>query len=256
MAYFPGLKGQGLGAAFPLTCEWNFPSEIEIQPGGKRRARAESTRVYRAWSLPFEALRKADVETLIDFYRAHGGPHETFIFLDPNGNLIADSEQFESAPTWVRSGSFIAGAPDPFGGSAARSTGAFALSADVLPGGAANAGLVLNASLYVRQGTVTVGLQAGGGWLGQRTMTVGDSWIRISAASAIATDQPVTFRAEGSASAVFGAQVAATPGPGSYLKSPTLKGYHPKVRFATEPIAIARSHRNEGRTTLRLIEVA
>jgi hypothetical protein len=171
---------------------------------------------------------------------------QAFTFLDPVGNLIAESETF-GASAWTNGALvyFTTGAADPLGTTRATT---------VTNGSQATAGVaqILSVpgnfqyclSIWARTGNgtnVTLSISTTGG-NATKTFTLGTQWVRVSLAANLGqTTDSVTFAAEmpaGGAIDMFGMQAEAQWGPSDYKQTGTKGGVYANARFGADKITV------------------
>jgi hypothetical protein len=169
---------------------------------------------------------------------------QSFTFLDPAGNLIAESENF-GASAWTNGAlmSLTPGAIDPFGTTRATfvtnaggATEAIAQARPV-PG---NFHYCL--SIWARAGSVTnvtLSISTTGG-SATKNFTLGTQWARVSLSANLGqSTNSVTFGAQvsaGGAINIFGMQVEAQLGASDYKLTGTSGGVYPNARFGADTI--------------------
>jgi hypothetical protein len=236
MIYFPTsprISRPYTRTILPVTARVDMES-------GRRIARSVGPDAFPSrWDLTYSNLTNAQLTVLRDFYDARKGSYESFAFLDPNGNLVSQSEDFAHS-SWTRT-SMSAGltVADPLSGTSARSiTGSnWSLQSTVLPDGDGD-GLTLCASIYARgSGVIRIGLWSGG-WVGNNEYPLGATWRRVTFSSVLNFNSIIALRIEGSTNCeLFGAKVSPLPGPGEYLRSPICFGLHRNCRFDSDFVA-------------------
>jgi hypothetical protein len=199
-----------------------------------------------AWELEAKGLTAAEWGAIETLFEATSGRWQPFTFLDPVGNLIAESEDF-GASAWTN-GALIdltTGVTDPLGTTRATT--------------ATNAGLATQAvaqtlavpgnfqyclSIWARTGNgtnVTLSISTTGG-SATKTFTLGTQWARVSLAANLAhSTSPVTFGAQiaaGGAIDIFGMQVEAQWGPSDYKQTGTRGGVYANARFGADKITV------------------
>src|SRR3954447_2421823 len=69
----------------------------QLADGTTVRLADPDARIYR-WELQYRALSDIEREALEKFFRDSEGPLRSFLFLDPCGNLLTSSTDFEQKP--------------------------------------------------------------------------------------------------------------------------------------------------------------
>lgn len=100
VAYFPQL-GDGTYSGIPLVKRRYFRTLVNLLEGGHViKYRDEGAR-YVEWELYYQGLSDSELATLLSFYEEMSGRCGEFVFLDPFGNLFANSEDL-SKPEWTK----------------------------------------------------------------------------------------------------------------------------------------------------------
>lgn len=234
--YFPQINAGGVMVQRPYQAALAHNSSISELPSGLRKRwgwRASgmtgfSSRALGRWELNYTAINDAELAVLRTFFDSMRGRLGEFTYIDPAGNLVPHSEDFNYTG-W--SGPGAGGATtDPFGGTRARSVGAGTFSCVVLPAGGAG-GFVFCVSAWIKASsstTATLSLTGAGSTVTQLPAGV---WIRASHAGAVGSGAVSASLALAGGGVMFGAQVAPLPGPGGYSAAPGNPGLHPKCRF-------------------------
>jgi hypothetical protein len=274
--YFPQLTG-GLTTQRPYKVSHEFNTLVTDMPSGPRLKYAFRgaglnnfpVGALGKFEVGFPGITDAEIETLKTFFTAQEGKLNEFIFLDPGGNLIPNSENFSDS-SWTLVGlSSTPGVTDPFGGSLATTLSSGGsnsmLYATVLPLGGAS-GYVLTASLWARAGYAGQNLSIGFidsafGVLGNRTWALPQGkWTRIYHTITLATASYIRVLIGGLATwnsspiDLFGVMCSPMPGPGGYAKSPANYGYRPRCRFDTDEFTWRKLGPNYNSVTLPIRE--
>ncbi len=249
MSYFPQIGG--ITTALPYETASSFETIENNLPSGQHRARARRTAPLGRWVVRHNNLTAADLATLHAFFLARHGRLETFIFLDPAGNLVTQSEDFSHAD-WIKTSvsQTASGVTDPFGGTLAKTVTSSAVNgfmrSVILPAGGAS-GFVLNFSVWakVASGTQTLLLlfvnSDTNGALFVSNLTVTTVWRRLEFQATLASAVNIGVRLGGASTwgtgvaiDLFGAQVNSMPGAGAYAKTPGDLALHNNCRFDTD----------------------
>lgn len=278
MSYFPQIDG-AVSTQLPYKTAKSFSSrfkEMKFSRPYSVATRGSGVTGYPAgplslFSVSFSAITNAEIATLASFFDEMKGRFGTFTFLDPEGNMVHDSENF-SAATWSRTSTAV-GSPttDPFGGSRATTltsgSAAQELSTEVVPLSVLPAGFALCGSLYARSAssrTLSVALSLGSsGVIARRSWTLpAGSWVRLFCSTTVTMGGADTVRlviggdgvwSSGSID-VFGPQCSPTLGPGNYVRTPDAYGVHPKCRFDTDAFSYTRVGPNQNTLSLPIQE--
>ena len=244
MAIFPPLNADGLYVQRPYGITQAFLTNTETQASGRRYASAQRTEPLRRYSLSYAQLTDAEAGTLEAFFDQMKGRYGQFVWLDPAGNLVRYSEDFGHA-SWVKQ-AVTAGAAvaDPFGGTRATALsfgGLGILKTDLEAAGLA--GYMLCASAWLKATgagqSCDIGITDGGSYY-SRTFAVPEAWTRVWFARKITGSGTVTWaiQCSGGELHICSPQMAPTPGPGAYTRSPAMYGYRPKCSFGTDMLSV------------------
>jgi hypothetical protein len=208
------------------------------------------------WQLSYSGLVDAERSAIEDFFREAEGSLQSFVFLDPVGNLLTWSEKLDEA-VWERGPllSVTGGQADPFGtsrASAVRNTGGGTQSLQQTLKAPAN--YVYAFSLHARAETPT-DLTLFRGTDRQR-MTATRDWSRLTlSGQSAATGDSVIFGLElpaGSAVAVFGLQAEAQPGASRYQSTQGQSGVY-DARFQDDVLAFTTTAPERHACTVNII---
>lgn len=252
--YFPQINSDGIMTQRPYKSSLSFNTSVAELACGKRLTwgwRAMGMDLLPnvplgAFNLNYPAITDAEVEVLSAFFTTMRARWKSFIFLNPHGNLVRDSEDFSNAVAWTAALSGDPGQPDPFGGTRARQLTLGTLTTTLLPLGEA-AGIMLTGSVWVKGApgnVITISFSDGSS---TASTLYGSQWVRIEHHRVITGSSAVAMTISASSVNVtlFGAQCVPGPGAGGYLRTPGFYGYHPKCRFDTDsfqPKYIAPNH--------------
>src|SRR5215472_177805 len=101
---------------YPITRQLNLRTVVNTLPDGSTVVFADSDAAANTWELQAKGLTAFEWASIETFFKSVSGQWQTFTFLDPTGNLLAESETF-SAGAWTN-GPLIqltASVTDPFG---------------------------------------------------------------------------------------------------------------------------------------------
>src|SRR5580692_7740560 len=200
MLVFPQVS-TGASALYPLTKTSQQRSVVNTLGDGTTDVYADADAASLGWELHATGLTAAEWGAIETLFGATSGMWQPFTFLDPVGNLIAESESF-GASAWTN-GALIdltAGATDPLGTTRATAvTNASEATAGVVQTLAIPGDFQYCLSIWARtdSGTnVTLSISTTGG-SATKTFTLGPLWSRISLTANLgqATDA-VTFGAQ------------------------------------------------------------
>jgi len=116
MLYFPQLL-TGAIAQFPLERRFSRRTIVNRMPDGALVKLDDPSASETSWSLQYQGLTDSERAALETFFEDTEGRLQTFIFLDPCGNLLTWSEDLSMA-VWNKDGGvqLAADAADPYGG--------------------------------------------------------------------------------------------------------------------------------------------
>ncbi len=280
--YFPQIGSSGIISQLPYNKSQRFNSIYQASRFGRpySTSRRGSGLNYYAtgplsdFQVAYTAITDAEVQTLLTFFNAQQGKYGEFIFLDPAGNLINNSEDF-SQTSWTSQETSVSisatGVADPWGGTRATTLTATSsnsnLSPIVIPSGSLPTGFVLSASVYLRalaaNQTLAIGfVDSGFSVLGSQTWSLPQNkWKRIDFSLAISSTSYIRVLFGGfgtwnsTAIQFFGPSCVPTLGPGAYKKSPADYGLHAKCRFDTDSFTSTAIGPNQNRLTLPIQEI-
>lgn len=245
MLVFPQLS-TGASTLYPLTKTSRQRTALNTLGDGSIVVYTDPDAASLGWELQLKGLTAAEWGSIETLFEATHGMWQTFTFLDPAGNLVADSENFDG-PAWTNGAliSLTTGANDPFGTTRATSVtnageGMEAIAQTLAVPGNFNYSLSAWASTTSGSSVTLVISTAGGSAI--KTFTLGAQWTRISLAANLgqATDA-VTFAVQLNTAAsiqLFGVQVEAQLGPSDYKQTGSVSGLYPNARFGADTITV------------------
>lgn len=244
MLVFPQLT-TGAAALYPVIRRNSTRTVVNVLPDGSTVVLNDPDAVLTQWELRASGLTATEWNAIEDLLQAVFGRLETFTLLDPAGNLLAHSEEFDAAG-WSNGPSIALtdGVSDPLGTSRAThvvNMGAVAEAVQqalAVPGNFryslsvwARASVAANMALFA----TTSGGSA------THTFALSSQWKRISMNIGLGQNtSSVTFGAQLGASVavdLFGMQVEAQPGMSDYKKT-TSGGVFAKARFADDQLTV------------------
>lgn len=238
MLFYPQLL-TGAVCQYPVTRKNNRRTLTNILADGTTIRMADTGAASVNWELGYSNLTTTEAAGLQDLFTASFGEWGSFTFLDPTDNLLNWSEDLTHT-VWAADPLLALGAglTDPFGGTAAtRLTNASQTTQQLAQSLAAPGWYQYCFSVYVRsdQPTQVELFASNGGESAQTDLLVGAEWQRAVYSFQLASIVPtiaVGVRLPAGASvSVFGLQLDAQLGPGSYMKSRDRAGLYPKTRF-------------------------
>jgi hypothetical protein len=260
MLVFPQLS-TGASGPYPLTKTSRQRSVVNTLGDGSTDVYADPDARSLGWELAAKGLTTAEWGAIEALFQAASGMWQSFTFLDPAGNLIAESESF-GASSWTNGAliSLTPGVIDPFGTiratlvtNAGQATEAVAQTLPV-PG---NFHYCL--SLWVSAGsvaTVTLSISTTGG-SATKNFTLGAQWARVSLTANLGQNtNSVTFGAlvsAGGAINIFGMQVEAQLGASDYKQTGTRGGVYPNARFGGDTITVTAQGTDVNDAVIRIV---
>ena len=243
MLVFPQLQ-TGAAALFPLTKQTNLRTVVNRMADGRTVVYADADAGVREWELRANGLTLAEWIAIDGLFQAALGSLHTFTFLDPAGNLIAESENF-AATAWS-SGPLIqltAGIQDPFGSTRAtrvvNAGQAVQALGQTLP---APGNFQYAFSVWARTtgGSGMTMLASAGAASASRAVALTAQWRRVQWPVALGqSTDTVTFSVElepGATADLFGFQVEPQPGASDYKRTGLEGGVFGKARFASDEL--------------------
>jgi hypothetical protein len=212
------------------------------------------------WDIQLSAISLEEMQAIQALFNSCYGPWSGFVFLDPTDNLLSASanllDSSWEAPTGLN---VVAGASDPFGGTAAftitNASQAVAAFTQTLPSPAT---YVYTFSAYLRASAAAsvVLVSQSGSEQASQTVQVGTTWTRAVA------HLPLTAAADtwsvgiqllpGQQIQVFGPQVDAQPSASNYRQTAGAGGIYSDTYWASDALAFAITGPNEFSTQISL----
>jgi hypothetical protein len=245
MLVFPQLS-TGASALYPLKKTSRQRSVVNTLGDGSTDVYADPDARSLGWELQAKGLTAAEWGAIETLFEATSGMWQTFTFLDPAGNLIAESEDF-GASAWTN-GALIdltTGAADPLGTTGATTVANAGLATEAVAQTLAVPGSFQYClSVWARTGggtNVTLSISTTGG-SATKTFTLGTQWARVSlSANLTKSTDSVTFGAQipaGGTIDIFGMQAEAQWGPSDYKLTGTRGGVYANARFGADKITV------------------
>lgn len=258
MLYFPQLS-TGATGQYPVSKRSVQRTIVSQLPDGHAVKLADPGADYVEWQLAFQGLSDAELNTLEQFHAACEGQLNSFVFLDPVGNLLAWSEQLTQA-AWQASTllEITAGIDDPNGGSSAtritnQAAADLALQQDInAPGW-----YCYCFSVYARgQGGSISLLRAAGSVSASESCALPPKWTRLTSGGALNTTAE-SFSAgilipAGQSVDVFGFQLEAQPGASPYKPTLSGGGVYATAHFSQDAFAFTTTAPNRHSCTLTI----
>jgi hypothetical protein len=245
MLVFPQISTGG-SSLYPLKKTSRQRTVINTLGDGSTDVYADADAASLGWELHLTGLTAAEWGAIEALFQSTSGMWQPFTFLDPAGNLLADSENFGGS-AWTNGAliSLTPGITDPFGTMRATnivnaSEGTLAVAQTLaVPG---NFHYCLSVWARTVGGTnVTLSIAAAGA-SATKTFVLGTQWARISIAAnlgQVATS--VTFAAQvstGGTIQLFGMQAEAQLGPSDYKQTGATGGVYANARFGADTITV------------------
>ena len=241
MLVFPQLS-TGAPALYPLTKTSRQRTVVNTLGDGSIVVYADPDAASLGWEMHAKGLTAAEWNAIEALFEATAGMWQSFTFLDPVGNLIAESEDF-GASAWTN-GALIAltsGVADPLGTTRATQVVNAGLATEAVAQTLAVPGnFQYCLSVWARTDSGTaVTLMIGSA---AKTFVLGTSWTRISLAvnQGLSTES-VTFGAQLSAGGtvvLFGMQAEAQVAPSDYKLTGTTGGVYANARFGADTFTV------------------
>jgi len=255
MPVYPQLASGAL-SQFPVQKRRSLRTVVNTSLDGRAIKLADPGAETTEWQLAYAGLTDAEVAALQQFFAASEGTLNSFTFLDPTGNLFAQSGQLNNA-AWT-AGPFLSltgGIADPAGGMNAwhlanSGAGAQNISQTL----SAPAGYLYCFSLFARSlagapATVLHGTN-------RINQILGTEWSRIIvAASGDPSAESIAFGVEvpaGESADIFGMQVEPQAGPSLY-KATTIGGVYQNARFRDDALSITTTGVNCHSATVNIL---
>ncbi len=245
MLVFPQLS-TGAPALYPLTKTSRQRTVVNTLGDGSIDIYADPDAASLGWEIQAKGLTAAEWNAIEALFEATSGMWQSFTFLDPAGNLVAESEDF-SASAWTNGAliNLTSGAADPLGTTRATLVTNASLGTETIeqtltvPG---NFQYCLSVWARTDSGTsVTLEIATAGGGA-TKTFALGTQWTRVSlAANPGQSTESVTFGLQLSAGGtivIFGMQAEAQLGPSDYKLTGTSGGVYANARFGADTITV------------------
>jgi len=209
-----------------------------------------SSRLY--WQLAFAELSGVEANALEAHFEACAGPVRAFTFIDPTGNMLVWSSDWNAA-VWNKSGlvACVGGAADPAGASSAFTvTNNATISEDITQTLAVPANYHYCFSLYVKSvaaSSITL-VRRGGSAAAATIYDIGPEWTRLVSAGELgdaATTFSVAVRlSAGQQVTLYGPQLEPQLAPSRYRATSANGGVYPKSHWAVDNLSITATAPN------------
>ena len=245
MLVFPQFV-TGASALYPVKKNSVQRTAVNALADGNVVELADPGGALKSWELHASGMTLQEWRAIEALFQTTSGMWQTFTFLDPTGNLLAQSENLSSG-VWSN-GALIQltpGVSDPLGTTrATRVTNAGSAAEEVAQALNAPGNFEYCFSAYARttgNSGVTLTMSATGGSSSQ-TFALSGAWSRVVLAGNLGqASSPVTFGAQLAAGAtvdLFGMQVEAQPAPSDYKMTTAQSGVYGKARFGSDQIRV------------------
>ena len=241
MFYYPQLTS-GSVSQYPVVRRNQRRTVIDALPDGSDVRTEDPGAAQVIWDLNYTNLTTVELTTIKQLFESVEGRLETYTFLDPTDNLLNWSEDF-SKSSWTADPliQIAAGVQDVFGlMGAAQLTNTAQTSQHFGQTIAAASWFQYCFSVYLRSNapcTVQLVASSQSGQFGTG-LNVGTSWTRAIVPVMLSShDHGIYSGLElpaGCSVSVFGPQIEAQLGAGSYKKSADRAGVYPNSRFDTD----------------------
>ena len=257
MAYhFPHLN-EGTGVQFPIRRTTRYRTVVNASDLHTTLRATDPGARRIAWWLRYQGLADNEMASLQTFFRTVRGPLDSFVFLDPEANLLAHSEALEE-PVWEKTtGLSLTAAPAaPAEVQQAYRLSVSAPTAEIYQTLHADAGHRWVLSVYACApggGAVTLFLRSANG---ERSIThpLGSEWKRLHFGghfwSAGETVEAGVRLGTGANADLAGFQLEAQCAPSRYKRSGAHGGVYPEARFAQDSLRVTTLGPNCHQTAL------
>ena len=257
MLVFPQLS-TGASAVYPVTKRFVTKSAVNILGDGSRDLAADPDAAYTGWELRAAGLTRVEWDAIETLFQQTSGRWRSFTFLDPLGNLLAQSEAL-SDPVWVKGPllEITAGVADPFAGlRATRVVNTGQAGASVEQTLAAPGSFDYCLSVWARSGAGSRVTLAIGGV--SKSFALTGQWRNIFVS--VNPGQPgmetVTLGAHLDAADsvdLFGMQAEAQLGPSNYKATGARGGVYSNARFDTDQLTVTAQGTDVHDAVIRIV---
>lgn len=257
MLVFPQIATGG-SALYPVTRRSVQRTVVNTLGDGRTDKFADPSAALAAWELRAAGLTLAEWNAIEALFQATSGMWQTFTFLDPTGNLLAQSENF-GATAWSN-GALIQltpGIADPLGTTRATR---------VVNAGQAAESVVQTLSVPGNfQYCLSVWARSAGGssvTLAVANVTnvvaLGQQWQRVFVAGNPGqATTAVSFSVQlpaGASVDLFGAQAEAQLAPSDYKQTGVRGGVYSKARFASDRLTVTAQGTDVYDAVIRIVD--
>lgn len=259
MLHYPRLASHSVGQ-YPVTRTNQRRTVANVLADGSDLRMEDPGAAQVSWDLIYTHVTTDEVANIQALFDAVEGRLGTFTFVDPTDNLLNWTEDF-SQSTWTADPLLqTRGAvQDPLGGTgAAQMTNTAQIAQRIGQTIAAESSFRYCFSMYLRSEAPCV-IQLIGSSHGdesRRPFSIDSSWIRAIAPIQLTSQQDdIYFGLElpaGCSVTVFGPQVEAQPGAGSYKQTTNIAGVYANSRFDSDALALTATGPNQHSGTVRV----
>src|SRR5712691_1984667 len=245
MLVFPQLL-TGASAVYPVTKRAVRRTVVNVLGDGHTDVYADADAAATEWELRANGLTGAEWNAIEALFQATSGMWQTFTFLDPTGNLLAESENF-GATAWTNGAllQLTTGIDDPFGTTrATRAINAGQSTQAVAQILSAPGNFQYCLSVWARAiggSSVTLTQSTPGGNIA-KTFLPGAGWTRVFIAGNRGQNTTsMTFAAQLEAGAsvdLFGMQAEAQLAPSDYRVTGANGGLYARARFGEDRLTV------------------
>jgi hypothetical protein len=256
MLVFPQLV-TGASALYPVTRRSIQRTVVNTLGDGRTDVFGDPAGAASEWELRAKGMTAVEWTAIETLFLTTSGMWQTFTFLDPTGNLLADSEDF-GAGSWTNGGliALTLGVTDPMGTTrATRVVTGGVIAESVAQTLAVPGKFHYCLSVWARTGgTASVTLMIGSY---AKTFALNGTWKRITISTNLGTTATsVPFAAELDAGAtvdLFGMQVEAQLAPSDYKMTENRGGVYSNARFGQDRLAVTAQSTDVYDATIRIV---
>lgn len=260
MLVFPQLV-TGAAALYPLMKRLVRRTAVNDLSDGSAVRLEDPDASTSEWELRAKGLTQTEAGSIEALFDATAGRWKTFTFLDPAGNLLANSEEFD-APVWSN-GPLIqltSGIADPLGTTrATRAINAGITVQGVTQALAAPGTFQYCLSVWARSqanSEVTLSLSTAGSNV-TKVFTLTGQWVRVTLSGNLSQNtEQVTFGVQMDAGAsvdLFGMQVEPQPASSDYKRTGASGGVRSNARFAGDRIRVTAQSTDVYDAVIRIV---
>ena len=260
MLYYPQLTS-GTLSQFPVGRAMQVRTIANQMPGGGSIRAADSGAGAIRWQLHYAGLTDIEWSAIDQLFESCEGRLNRFTFLDPTDNLLMWSQDW-TQKAWSPDPliAVATGVQDPLGGTAGMQvTNNAQTSQRVMQTTSGPSWFQYCLSLFLRSDAACV-VQLVISTSGHESLspfTVGPSWTRVAASTALSVAQDgVSFGIQLSAGVriyAFGAQAEAQPAASPYKRTTDLAGVYANARFDTDSLSRSNDGLNQNSCVVSLV---